>query len=281
MDICKPNYNGGNEDVYADLSGQGFTVDETSVRTFPDVPETPDREDFEDEAGFEEAKEDFYSEMAEYQANMENIEQLFTEGKAKRIVTIRDNAPEIGYAFLNPTGGTANRIEETATPAEKFEKQDRRNREIAVEKIVEDTRKFIRETEIPQSDFTGFEDGLLYFVMLDDLNSEHFALFLEKPQNKWHLTDEDKITVINSLTEEQKTVIRRDFLVKHLSDTFGLSKKSYLMLEFARLHFPYDVVETETRYNEVYQKHHARIAERLEALNKVQEKPDMQAQEVA
>jgi ParB family chromosome partitioning protein len=281
MDICKPNYNGGNEDVYADLSGQGFTVDETLVRTFPKAPETPQKEDFEDEAGFEEAKEDFYSEMAEYQSDMENIEQLFTEGKAKRIVTIRDNAPAIGYAFLNPTGETTSRIEETATPAEKLEKQDRRNREIAVEKIVDDTRKLIRETEIPQSDFTGFEDNLLYFVMLGDLKKEHFTLFLEDTQDRQYLSDDDKFKIIHNLTEEQKTVIHRDFLVKHLSDTSGLAKKSYLMLEFARLHFPYDVVETETRYNEVYQKRHARITERQEALNKVQGKPDTQAQEVA
>jgi hypothetical protein len=32
-------------------------------------------------------------------------------------------------------------------PVQKLEKQDRRNREIAVENIVDDTRKFIRETE--------------------------------------------------------------------------------------------------------------------------------------
>jgi ParB family chromosome partitioning protein len=95
------------------------------------------------------------------------------------------------------------------------------------------------------------------------------------------LSDDDKIKIINNLTEEQKTVIRRDFLVKHLSETSGLAKKSCLMLEFARLHFPYDVVETETRYNEVYQKRHARITERQEALNKVQGKPDTQVQEVA
>jgi ParB family chromosome partitioning protein len=266
MDICKPNYNGGNEDVYADLSEQGFTIDETSVRTFPKAPETPQKEDFEDEADYEEAKEDFYSEMADYQADMESIEQMLTDGKAKRIVTIRDNAPAIGYIYLNPNGETTNKIEETATPVEKLEKQDKRNREIAVEKIVDDTRKFIRETEIPQSDFTEFEDNLLYFVMLGDLNREHFSLFLDNPKNKWHLTEEDKIAIMGNLTEEQKTVIRRDFLVKHLSDTFGIAKKSYLMLEFARLHFSEEVVETEKRYNEVYQKRHERISERLEAL---------------
>jgi hypothetical protein len=53
---------------------------------------------------------------------------------------------------------------------------------------------------------------------------------------------------------------------------FGVSKKSYLMLEFARLHFPDALAETENRYNGVYAKRHERITERLEALkNGVQE----------
>jgi ParB family chromosome partitioning protein len=47
---------------------------------------------------------------------------------------------------------------------------------------------------------------------------------------------------------------------------FGVSKKSYLMLEFARLHFPEALAETENRYNGVYTKRHERITERLEAL---------------
>jgi ParB family chromosome partitioning protein len=270
IDICKPVYNSGHEDVYADLSQQGFTVDETSVRTFPDAPEPPDREEFEDDAEYEEAKDEYYSEMAEYQAEVDNIEQLFMESKAKRTVTFKDNAPQIGYVYLTTDGETTGGKEETANPVAKLEKQDRRNREIAVENIVDDTRKYIRETEIPDSDFTEFEDKLLYFVMLEDLKSEHFTLFLEKPQNKWHLTDEDKIAIINNLTEEQKTIIRRDFLTKHLSDTFGVAKKSYLMLEFARLHFPEALAETENRYNEVYTKRHERITERLEALNKAE-----------
>jgi len=108
---------------------------------------------------------------------------------------------------------------------------------------------------------------MLYFIMLDDLKREHFGLFIDNPKDKWHLSNEEKIMIINNLTEEQMTVIRRDFLVKHLSNTYGTSKKSYLMLEFARLHFPETLSETENRYNEVYQKRHQRITERLEALN--------------
>jgi ParB family chromosome partitioning protein len=191
------------------------------------------------------------------------VEQLFLDGKAQPVVTVCANEVITGYVLLPE--------EETQAPAGeadtilKLEKQDTRNREIAVENIVDDTRRYIRETELPQSEFTEFEDKLLYFVMLEDLKREHFALFTEDT-DRWHLSDEEKIQIINGLTEEQKTVIRRDFLVKHLSDAFGVSKKSYLMLEFARLHFPEALAETESKYNEVYTKRHERITERLTAL---------------
>jgi ParB family chromosome partitioning protein len=191
------------------------------------------------------------------------------------VVTVSANEVITGYVLLPEEETQASAGE--ADAVRKLEKQDTRNREIAVENIVDDTRKYIRETELPQSDFTEFEDRLLYFAMLEDLKREHFALFTEDI-DKWHLSDEEKITIINNLTEEQKTVIRRDFLIKHLSDAFGVSKKSYLMLEFARLHFPEVLTETEARYNEVYIKRHERIAERLEALNKAQ---NGQQQEVA
>ncbi|MDR1130330.1 MAG: chromosome partitioning protein ParB, partial [Prevotellaceae bacterium] len=206
---------------------------------------------------------------AEYTEASDEVEQLFLDGKARPVVTVSASEVITGYVLLpeNETQAPAGEADAIL----KLEKQDMRNREIAVENIVDDTRKYIRETEMPQSDFTEFEDKLLYFIMLEDLKREHFALFTESPDG-WHLSEEEKITVINNLTEEQKTVIRRDYLVKHLSDAFGVSKKSYLMLEFARLHFPEALAETENRYNGIYTKRHERITERLDALkNEVQE----------
>jgi hypothetical protein len=38
------------------------------------------------------------------------------------------------------------------------------------------------------------------------------------------------------------------------------------MLEFARLHFPEVLAETESKYNEIYTKRHERIMEKLTAL---------------
>jgi ParB family chromosome partitioning protein len=139
-------------------------------------------------------------------------------------VTIHNNKAVTGYIVL-PENSENAEVQATATadPVTKLNAQDKHNREIAVENIVDDTRKYIHETEMPQSDFTKFEDKLLYFIMLEELKREHFALFTESP-DEWHLSEEEKITIINNLTEEQKTVIRRDFLVNHLPDTFGVSK---------------------------------------------------------
>ena len=105
-----------------------------------------------------------------------------------------------------------------------------------------------------------------------DDNEDVFAELSEQG----HTVITKGMKIIKNLTEEQKTVIRRDFLVKHLSEAVGVSKKSYLMLEFASLHFPEEVTATENRYNNVYQKRHERILERLEALNKVEEVQDEQ-----
>jgi ParB family chromosome partitioning protein len=232
----------------------------------PTSPEIPEREQFEEQEDYEEAIEDYNSDYSDFMEEKEELENLISAGKAKEILTVDNNEIVKCYAILpqNEVQASTNTNEDDT--AQKLEKQDRRNKEIAVENIVEDTKKLIRETEIPQSDFTELEDKLLYFVMLEYVKREHFAQLLGIPTDNWHLNDEQKFQIINNLTEEQKTLIRRDFLVKHLSNTYGIAKKSYLMLEFARLHFPETLAETENKYNEVYQKRHARITEKLEAL---------------
>jgi ParB family chromosome partitioning protein len=267
-EICKPSYNGGHEEIYACLSEQGYQVETERINIFPDEPEKPDRNTFENEEDFQKAEDEYYGEMADYKEETDELDDLFANGKAKQAVTLDSNQIKFGYILVRDNDSdtaTANGTKPLTT-ANLLLKQDRRNKEIAVENIVEDTRRFIRENDAPESDFSEFEDKLLYFTMMDDLKREHIALFTDDTEKKWHLTDEDKIAVINSLTEEQKTVIRRDFLVSHLSDACGVSKKSYLMLEFARQHFPETLAETETKYNDIYQKRHERITEKLQAL---------------
>jgi ParB family chromosome partitioning protein len=268
VEICRPMWGNNNEDVYAELSEQGYTVDTGRVQSFPEQPEPPVRENFEDDEDFAEAQADFDSEVAEYQSEVKDVERMLADGRAKRIVTIDGNGAGIGYIVVPTAEETARTAgKDDADPVAKLRQQDKRNREIAVERIVEDTRQMLRKTEIPRSAFTAIEDKYLYYTMLSDLKREHIAILTGDPKNdRWYLSEEEKIEIIGNLTEERKTLIRRDFLTKHLSDTFGVDKKSYLMLEFARLHFPDELAETETKYNDVYTKRHKRIEERLNAL---------------
>ncbi|MDR2145327.1 MAG: ParB/RepB/Spo0J family partition protein [Tannerella sp.] len=257
----------GNGDVFAGLEEQGYTVvTDGCFALFPENPIVPRREEFDTDGEFAQAREKYEADVAE---NGE-INRLLSEGKVNWAVTVRDNRVVAGYTVIRENGEDTE-ARTVPDPVQKLEAQDRRNREIAVEKIVEDTRQLIGRAEIPQSGFTEMEDRFLYFAMLTDLKREHFPLFLQDARDRRHLTDEDKIAITGQLTEEGKTVIRRDFLVKHLSETFGTAKKSYLMIEFARLHFPDKVAEIENRHNEVYGKRHRRITERLNAL---QEKTD-------
>jgi ParB family chromosome partitioning protein len=277
VEICKPQNGNVNEEVYAELSEQGYGVDTTSkMCSFPECPEQPVRCEDDDDESFAEIQADFEDEKEEYRLKINEIEQMFADGKAKRVLVVKFNEPEYRYVVEKTDEEIAMSASKNDTdPKCKLLWQDRRNREIAVENIVEDTRQLIRNTELPQSDFTEIEEKYLYYAMLSDVKREHIPILTQDPENdRWHLTDEEKIQIIDNLTEELKTLIRRDYLVKHLSDAFGVAKKSYLMLEFARLHFPDEVAETEVKYNDVYTKRHAKIEQRLKALETAKQAED-------
>jgi ParB family chromosome partitioning protein len=108
--------------------------------------------------------------------------------------------------------------------------------------------------------------------MLSSLRKENRATLGFDTQSQ--PTDEEKADTISSLTGEQKDVIRRDFIIKHLSDTYGDCKQSHLLLEFASLHFPVKVREIKELYNEVYKKRHTRIEERIRQLQPFTDNPE-------
>lgn len=55
-----------------------------------------------------------------------------------------------------------------------MEKQDKRNKEIALEKTVEDTKKQILEVDMSDCKFGQDEDKMIYFFLLSSLRKEHF-----------------------------------------------------------------------------------------------------------
>ena len=152
LDIAKSCFrNSSNNDVFAELSEQGYSMNEYRIHTFPKSPEIPERKQFAEQEAYEEAIEDYNSDYADFVDEKEEVEDLISAGKAKVVLTVNNNKVIQCYALVSQNDRPNSPIAVTDT-AEKLEKQDRRNKEIAVENIVEDTRKHIRETEIPQSD---------------------------------------------------------------------------------------------------------------------------------
>jgi len=124
-----------------------------------------------------------------------------------------------------------------------------------------DVKRLVRENTIPNIEFQQLEERLIYHIMLSSLRKENFAKLRFNTQIG--LTDEEKEGIIASLTDEQKNIIKRDFIIKHLSDTSGNRQQSHLLLEFATLHFPEKVKQIKELYNDSYKKKHIRIEERI------------------
>ena len=162
---------------------------------------------------------------------------------------------------------------------EKLDKQDKRNKEIALEKTVEDTKKQILEVDMSDTKFGQDEDKMIYFFLLSSLRREHYAeVGIESEETYHYLTDEEKMNIIANLTAKQKAVIRRDFLIANFKGAYGSNAIATLLLDFAEKHMPEELAVIKNGHNEVYEKRHQRIEEK-KAVLLVQEQAKQEAVE--
>ena len=149
---------------------------------------------------------------------------------------------------------------------EKLEKQDRRNKEIAVEKTIEDTKKQILNIDVAEAKFGADEDRMVYFFLLSSLRKENFAQVGLSEEHMPYLSDKEKMDIIANLTAKTKAVIRRDYLIAQFKDASRNSATAELLLDFARKHMPDELAEIEDGYNQIYEKRHQRLEERKAAI---------------
>lgn len=147
-----------------------------------------------------------------------------------------------------------------------MERQDKRNKEIAFEKTVADTKKQILAADITESKFGADEEKMIYFFLLSSLRKEHFKAVGLDEEHVHYLSDEQKMNIVANLNAKTKAIIRRDFLIANFKDAYGNNAIASLLLDFARKHMPDELTAIENVYNEVYEKRHKRIEERKAAL---------------
>lgn len=222
VSLCRDRYT-ANETVVERLTASGYEVETLDRYTaFPSCPKEPKAENFNDPERYGEARTRYEQQWADYTEQEEEITRR--SGAGEITVYAKIGQKEITFCYVeNMTEAqTADGTPAPAplSPVEKLEKQDERNKEIALERTVEDTKKQILEADITGGKFSADEDTMLYFFLLSSLRKEHFAA-VGIAEDKPYITDEDKMGIIGNLTVRMKTIIRRDFLVANFKGAYG------------------------------------------------------------
>lgn len=191
----------------------GYEVESLNyyAKAYPEQPEAPWKDEYDTTEEYEQAQSEFEQDLNDY---TEECEEIRTRSEAGEIILyFRIESKDIVLCYVPKVTCTTNdtKQEQTLSPVEKLEKQDKRNKEIALEKTVEDTK----------TDFGGWYVRLQVWARRgqDDL----FLLAIIPPQRAFrsgryrgkkpysYLTDEEKINIIANLTSKQKAIIRRIF----------------------------------------------------------------------
>lgn len=280
VSLCRDCYT-TNDTVIERLIALGYEVENLETYTaFPRSPKEPKAENFNNPERYEEARTRYEQQWADY---MEKEEEITRRSEAGEItVYAKIGQKEIAFCYVdNSTEQTEDgtTLQAPLSPVEKLEKQDERNKEIALERTVEDTKKQLLEADITGGKFGADEDTMLYFFLLSSLRKEHFAAVGITEEREHHLTDEDKMKIVANLTVKIKTIIRRDYLIANFKNAYGKNTVASLLLDFARKHMPEELATIENEYNGVYEKRHQRIEEK-KAVLLVQEKAKAKGQEI-
>ena len=266
--LCHESFN-YNETVIERLTAMGYVVEnlKTYTQAYPEQPETPEKEDYDTTEEYEEAYKDYELNFNDYMEKCKTIHDRSEKGEITLYLRIESNDIALCYLVNTATATNGTMQEQQLSPMEKLDKQDKRNKEIAQEKTVEDTKKQIVEVDMSERKFGQDEDKMVYFFLLSSLRKEHFTEFgMEDKGTYYYLTGEDKIRIIENLTAKQKAIIRRDFLLANFKDAYGNNAVASLLLAFAQKHMPEELANIQNGYNEIYEKRHQRIEEKKAVL---------------
>lgn len=265
--IARPYYGGMNETALQKLDKKGHEIKElnytVSAQSFPKAPEAPRQEQFSKPKEYEQAVQTFEQKNEEYARKVEELNRKKEEGRIKTYVRVGQTEPELCYVEIN-------RKETAPVTIETLQERDKRFKQLSVEKIVADTKKVVRENDYPESPFTQYEDGMMYFIMLTKLQRKHYPLCGIKDQ-PIRLDEKQRMKIVAKLTDAQKTVIKRDFINYFLcEDAYGDNSASKLLRDFANMHFPDQYGLAKATHEEEYQKRHERLDERIKEMKKAE-----------
>lgn len=267
LTVARPYYGNRNDMALQKLDKKGHEIKEfdynMSAREFPKAPEAPKQEQFAEPKEYEQAVRTFAQKNEEYTRMVDELNRKKEEGRIKTYVKVGQTEPELCYVEIN-------KKETAPVTIETLQERYKRFKQLSVEKIVADTKKVVRENDYPDSPFTQYEDGMMYFIMLTRLQRKHYPLCGIKDQPV-PLDEKQRMKIVAKLTDAQRTVIKRDFINHFLCENaYGDNSASKLLRDFANMHFPDQYGLAKATHEEEYQKRHERLDERIKEMKKAE-----------
>ena len=240
-----------------------------NLTSYPTAPTAPQATDYKKTEDFSKAQERYGKEQDKYTKQTAQLDELNEQGKIRVYAKIDSSNIKLYYKEV-ATKDTKTNAQLIADLTAKRE----RNSEIANEKTAEDLREVLRKEQIPQSAFTADEETAMYFFMLSALRRHNYKAIGLKENDYYSLSDERKLKIAQSLTEEQKTVVRRDYLYSHLTNGTNTvsNTKGGMMLAFSKQHLPEKTEAVVTARQEEYGKKNARLDERIAGLKETEKR---------
>lgn len=259
IDVCINPYDKLDEPMSESLDAKGINVITTIAESYPEAPVAPVIEDFKSEEEFRTVKEEYDIEIGAYNKEIDEIEEKIERGELKKVIYIGDNNPRLCYIPV--------KTDPEKNPIKALDEEDEANKRNAAGGVIKELSQLLQTCWLPPGGFSAFEEQMLVFFMLDSLNIKHYPIFGIKEMNMKSLPDDLKYKISKSATLEQKAIIQRDFLIRHLVKSVDSNSKSLLLIEFTRQHFPQEVADISRKYTDTYNTKYQRIKKQKEAIS--------------
>jgi ParB family chromosome partitioning protein len=253
---------------------------------YPEAPEQPECEDFEDEIDYINALENFHAESEAYETEKADFDNLINTGRIAKCIEIKQNSVTVVYLEIedHEDQPSQNREEISGTqeiqdvrdipnmplPAvehsiqiKKLKQQDKRNQEIVIEHILEDAKGLIRTVPAYSGDLSDMEIKMMYYFMLPSMARDKERLLIP---GKDFAMPEDKMELIENLTVEKMNLIVREYLRVNFNQVYRGSNIAGYFLDFVNQHCPVELAGISKRYNDIYEKRKKRIDDGLAEL---------------
>lgn len=257
------------------IGGYEFkNVQTYNLNRYPTAPTAPEASDYAKPEELTKAQAEYDKAQERFEKQTQHLDELKEQGKIRVYAEIGSREVKLHYREVatKDTKTNAQLISDLTAKKE-------RNNELQAEKTAESLKELLRTEDLPQSAFTPEEEQAMYFFMLSKLRRSHYKAVGLKENDYYGMTDKKKREIVATLTEEQKTVIRRDYLYSHLTErtTTVADTKGGMLQAFARRHLPEQTAKIEATHKEDYGKKNARLDERIDGLKKAEKKAKAEA----